>query len=118
MGVPHTRAHCSWSVAELPGSDLGVMLLKSCQVVIAIICLFQGLARGCDPYKFYYSSDVFDSAYVIKELDSTIMDNMNCADGCVYTKVGQDSFNEYCFTEEGTDGNDEATTEYRVPCST
>ena len=48
-----------------------------------ILC-FLGVVRSCDPYKFYYYNEVFDSAYVLKDSDSSIL--TSCADDCVYTK--------------------------------
>ena len=83
---------------------------------------------GCDPHKIYYTDGVYDSAYVLIDEDPSI--DAACEDSCVYTKyniivlifiakpiirVGATDGAEYCF-ELGT-GTDEATTEYRIPCS-
>merc|ERR1712032_1542408 len=92
-----------------PGTGLSVL------ITLLILSMIQGVVRSCDPYKFYYYDEVFDSAYVLKDSDSSILNS--CSDECVYTKVGEDSFNEFCFAETA-DQLADSTTEYTVPCST
>ena len=43
------------------------------------------LVSGCEQVKFYYQHGTFDSSYVLKDVDSTVMDD-GCVDGCVYMK--------------------------------
>ena len=43
------------------------------------------LVSGCEQVKFYYQHGDFDSSYVLKDVDSTILSD-GCVDGCVYMK--------------------------------
>ena len=45
---------------------------------------FSGSVTACDPHKIYYTDGVFDSAYVLIDVDSGI--DAACEDSCVYTK--------------------------------
>ena len=40
---------------------------------------------GCEQVKFFYQDGNFDSSYVLKDIDSNVMDD-GCVDGCVYLK--------------------------------
>ena len=43
------------------------------------------LVSGCEQVKFYYQHGAFDSSYVLKDVDNTILSD-GCVDGCVYMK--------------------------------
>ena len=43
------------------------------------------LVSGCEQVKFYYQHGAFDSSYVLKDVDNTILSE-GCVDGCVYMK--------------------------------
>ena len=43
------------------------------------------LVSGCEQVKFYYQHGAFDSSYVLKDVDSTVLSD-GCVDGCVYMK--------------------------------
>ena len=43
------------------------------------------LIGGCEQVKFFYQDGNFDSSYVLKDIDSDVMDD-GCVDGCVYLK--------------------------------
>ena len=43
------------------------------------------LIGGCEQVKFFYQDGNFDSSYVLKDIDSQVMDE-GCVDGCIYLK--------------------------------
>merc|ERR1712226_117721 len=86
-----------------------------CWLTLQVSGLSPGVpaVSGCEQVKFYYQHGAFDSSYVLKDVDSTVLGG-GCVDGCVYMKVnGGES--EFCF-ESSPHSYDEATSEYRLPC--
>merc|ERR1719167_233086 len=76
-----------------------------------------GHPGNCWFHKFYYVSGNFTDVFVLKDHDMDIVTDFACADGCIYTKLGEPFTTEYCF-ENSPDPSDEALSEYIIPtCS-
>lgn len=43
------------------------------------------LIGGCEQVKFFYQDGIFNSSYVLKDIDTDVMDE-GCVDSCVYLK--------------------------------
>eukprot|EP00090_Calanus_glacialis_P008607 TRINITY_DN16949_c0_g1_i1.p1 TRINITY_DN16949_c0_g1~~TRINITY_DN16949_c0_g1_i1.p1 ORF type:complete len:107 (-),score=21.35 TRINITY_DN16949_c0_g1_i1:45-365(-) len=69
---------------------------------------------NCWFHKYFYKEGAFTDIYILKEFDQNIMTNFTCADGCVYSRLGDPFTTEYCF-ESSPDAADEALNEYIMP---
>merc|ERR1712172_403783 len=70
--------------------------------------------NGCWQIKYYYRSGSYSDVFFYTDFDDTLPADLDCADGCVYMRLGDHDGSRHCFTES-TDEADEVKEEYTIP---
>merc|ERR1712203_173774 len=70
--------------------------------------------NGCWQIKYYYRNGSYSDVFFYTDFDDTLPTDHNCADGCIYMRLGDNDGSRHCFMES-TDELDEVKEEYRIP---